>query len=97
MVAFPMSGRPFSEFRKVSCFYNIGMEFNQLSILVFFNYDLGICELSDDALNETDYCLCPFYHEAILIWFQVQVEDVDLLTAQLTFDSSDMIPASSPC
>ena len=81
MVTFSMRHSAFSECMGESCSDHLVVNLRQLPIHVSSYDDLGLPILPDDAFHEADDCLRSLHHEAFLPWFQVHVEDVDLLPA----------------
>jgi len=81
VVAFPMRHGTFFECRSESCSHHLAVNLAKLSIQVSTNDYLGLRVLSNYALYQADNSITPLYHEAFMTWFQVHVEDVDLLSS----------------
>ena len=81
LVTLPVGGRAFSQCRGESRSHHLTVDFCHLPVEVSTDDDFSLGILPDDALHEADDCLRSLHHEAFLPRFQVNVKDVDLLSA----------------
>ena len=81
-MAIPVCRRAISERWGESCTKQLCIHLGHLAIQVTTHNDFRCCVLPDYALDQGDDGVCPLAHETLKARFQVDIQDVDLLSTQ---------------